>query len=213
VTSDKCYGNDGSPRARNESDPLGGTDPYSASKAATELLVQSWPPSPSLHVCTVRGGNVIGGGDMAPHRLVPDFYRALQNEEPLYLRTPSGIRPWQDVRDCLGAYLAVAERLAAGTWPFDSVNVASDQDDCAVESIIAKLVEMHPGVEVNVGRGNSLEHVWLRLDTSRIRSELVLPASVPMDRMLRDADEIYTGMRNGQDVTALLQRQWTEWLR
>lgn len=123
VTSDKVYANDGSGRAVCETDSLGGQDPYSASKAACELAVnslrQSFLAPRGVHVGTARAGNVIGGGDFAEDRVVPDCVRAAVAGRPVVLRHPRSTRPWQHVLDCLCGYLVFAERLASapGTVP------------------------------------------------------------------------------------------------
>jgi len=117
VTSDKCYRDDGNGAAFREADPLGGRDPYSASKAAAEIVAASWRASflaPKIAVATARAGNVIGGGDWAQDRLVPDFFRALDAGEVLEVRRPDAVRPWQHVLDPLSGYLQLAERLAGG---------------------------------------------------------------------------------------------------
>lgn len=113
VTSDKVYRNDGSGRPLTEEDPLGGADPYSASKACAELVVRAWSAHASRPaVATARAGNVVGGGDVAPDRLVPDVMRALAAGRPVKVRNPAATRPWQHVLDPLSGYLALAERLA-----------------------------------------------------------------------------------------------------
>ncbi|MDP2296526.1 MAG: CDP-glucose 4,6-dehydratase [Pseudolabrys sp.] len=118
VTTDKVYRNDGEARAFVEDDPLGGHDPYSASKAATELAVASMAASfftpNGIAVATARAGNVIGGGDWAEDRLIPDLWRAIRANAPLPLRYPQATRPWQHVLEPLSGYLMYAERLARG---------------------------------------------------------------------------------------------------
>lgn len=115
VTSDKVYANNGSGVPFIESDTLGGKDPYSNSKACTELVVQSYRDSffkgCDISVATVRAGNVIGGGDWSRDRLIPDFIRAFESHQPILLRYPQAIRPWQHVLEPLGGYLAFAEAL------------------------------------------------------------------------------------------------------
>jgi CDP-glucose 4,6-dehydratase len=117
VTSDKCYENREWEFAYRETDALGGHDVYSMSKAATELVAQSWRrsffiPDPKLgSVATVRAGNVIGGGDYAIDRIVPDCVRALSNGEPILVRNPDAVRPWQHVLECLSGYLWLGARL------------------------------------------------------------------------------------------------------
>ena len=118
VTSDKCYDNRELPRAFLESDRLGGHDPYSASKAAAELVVASYRLAFAQDgrplLATARGGNVIGGGDFSEDRLIPDLVRSATAGEPLIVRSPGSTRPWQHVLDCLSGYLLLGQRLLAG---------------------------------------------------------------------------------------------------
>ena len=119
VTSDKCYENPGQVCAFRETDPMGGHDPYSSSKGAAELAVAAWrrsyfpPERLGEHGCSVssvRAGNVIGGGDWAEDRIIPDCVRALSSGEPVRVRNPAAIRPWQHVLEPLSGYLALAAR-------------------------------------------------------------------------------------------------------
>jgi CDP-glucose 4,6-dehydratase len=116
VTSDKVYANSEAGLAFAENAPLGGSDPYSASKGATEIAVRSYAESffsPSgVPLATARGGNVIGGGDFSSDRLVPDLYRAASKGVAVELRYPAAMRPWQHVLDCLAGYFTYAEYLA-----------------------------------------------------------------------------------------------------
>ena len=112
VTSDKCYLDQGAERPYREDDRLGGYDPYSSSKAAQELVIAAFRDSLGLPVASVRAGNVIGGGDDAPARLLPDLIRAGQSGEPIEIRAPDARRPWQHVLNPLEGYLLLAERLA-----------------------------------------------------------------------------------------------------
>lgn len=117
VTSDKVYRNDDSGTPFREDDPLGGSEPYGASKAAAEIATRAMAAyfaMQDVRIATVRGGNVIGGGDYAPDRLVPDIVRAVQEGRPVALRHPGSTRPWQHVLDCLAGYLAYAQALAEG---------------------------------------------------------------------------------------------------
>jgi CDP-glucose 4,6-dehydratase len=118
VTSDKCYANDGRPRAFREDDPLGGHDPYSASKGAAEIVTAAYRDSFFVHdtrvaLASARAGNVIGGGDWAADRIVPDAIRALESGRPIPVRNPAFTRPWQHVLEPLGGYLLLAARLEA----------------------------------------------------------------------------------------------------
>jgi CDP-glucose 4,6-dehydratase len=122
ITTDKVYRNNEWLYGYRENDPLGGHDPYSSSKAATELAIASWRASfcgtqphqsPHLRIASARAGNVIGGGDWAEDRIVPDAMRALAKSEPIGVRNPAATRPWQHVLEPLSGYLLLAERLTA----------------------------------------------------------------------------------------------------
>ena len=129
ITSDKCYENREWVWAYREDEPLGGFDPYSASKACAELITAAWRRSffrstPPAAIASARAGNVIGGGDWAENRLLPDCIRALTRGEPIGIRNPAARRPWQHVLEPLSGYLLLAERLwrdgieAAEAWNF-----------------------------------------------------------------------------------------------
>ncbi|HEX3886176.1 MAG TPA: CDP-glucose 4,6-dehydratase [Phenylobacterium sp.] len=116
ITSDKVYANAETGRAFAEGDALGGKDPYSASKAATEIAVQSFAKSyyeaAGVPLATARGGNVIGGGDFSPDRIVADVVRAARGQRQVVLRHPDATRPWQHVLDCVAGYLVYLQTLA-----------------------------------------------------------------------------------------------------
>ncbi|MFN9547790.1 MAG: CDP-glucose 4,6-dehydratase, partial [Cyanobacteriota bacterium] len=123
ITTDKVYRNNEWLFGYREIDPLGGHDPYSSSKAAAEIAIASWRSSfcgslahqtPNLRMASARAGNVIGGGDWAADRIVPDAMRALAGGSPIAIRNPAATRPWQHVLEPLGGYLLLAERLSQG---------------------------------------------------------------------------------------------------
>ena len=121
VTSDKCYENRGWVYSYRENDRLGGRDVYSMSKAAAELVTASYRQTffggeSGIRVASVRAGNVIGGGDRSANRIVPDCVSALVKGEPVRVRNPSHVRPWQHVLEPLSGYLLLASRLLAGEW-------------------------------------------------------------------------------------------------
>lgn len=130
VTSDKCYREAATPGGYREADPLGGRDPYSASKACAELVFTSYQASflaqrATFAAASVRAGNVIGGADWAQDRIVPDCVRALLVDQPILIRNPQAVRPWQHVLEALGGYLHLAALLASergkefeGAWNF-----------------------------------------------------------------------------------------------
>lgn len=137
VTTDKVYADSNKPGGCEESDPLGGLDPYSASKAAADILSQSWAESnPHLPLAIARAGNVIGGGDRSADRLLPDLVRAFSSGQSVEVRNPKSIRPWQHVMDCLSGYLllvdSVARNNSRGEWNFGPEN----SDHLTVEEIV-----------------------------------------------------------------------------
>jgi len=169
VTSDKCYAPGGGPHR--EGDALGGDDPYSASKAAQELVARAYRSSLGVRVATARAGNVIGGGDWARDRLLPDLVRARESGLPVVLRHPDAMRPWQHVLDPLAGYLRLAERLHgsaewAAAWNFGPA------DAQPVRWIVERVRERWPlAVEV-VDPGDAVEAPALRLDASAARERL-----------------------------------------
>jgi CDP-glucose 4,6-dehydratase len=156
VTTDKVYDNREWPHGYRESDRLGGHDPYSASKAAAELAIASWRASfcgsaphqtPNLHIATARAGNVIGGGDWAEDRIVPDAMRALAAGFTIAVRRPDATRPWQHVLEPLGGYLLLAERLAkAGEAHTSAYNFGPNPEaNRSVQELVQEALRHWPG--------------------------------------------------------------------
>jgi CDP-glucose 4,6-dehydratase len=179
VTSDKCYRNDGLARGYREDDPLGGRDPYSASKAGQELVAASYRASylaggPLL--ATVRAGNVIGGGDWSRERLIPDVVQALRDDVPVVLRHPDAVRPWQHVLEPLHAYLVVAERLAGGDRAAASAfNVGPrDGDHRTVAEVVDRIARAwgREPAWTHDSAGGPEEAATLRLDAAKAEREL-----------------------------------------
>jgi CDP-glucose 4,6-dehydratase len=179
VTSDKVYANDELGRAFVETDRLGGKDPYSASKAATEIVTQAYAQSyfdkAGLPVATARSGNIIGGGDFAPDRLVPDVIRAIRLGKKLVLRHPEATRPWQHVLDCVAGYLLFIEALAGGRTAPRALNFGSDPSDSVTVATLAEAVFAALGQKPfweHVPVSGSIEMKALTLDTSLARARL-----------------------------------------
>jgi CDP-glucose 4,6-dehydratase len=151
ITTDKVYRNSGRGEPFAENDPLGGADPYSASKAAAELATASMAASffagRGVAVATARAGNVIGGGDWSEDRLIPDIWRAVQAGAPLRLRNPQATRPWQHVLEPLGGYLHYAECLASRANVPRALNFGPPLGDVATVAEVADalLAALHPG--------------------------------------------------------------------
>ena len=140
VTTDKVYRNDNSGRAFIESDPLEGKDPYSASKVGAEAAVSAWQQiakiSDGPKVVSVRAGNVIGGGDWAENRLIPDLVRGFVSGKPIEIRNPSSTRPWQHVLDPLVGYLMTLEYVIQG-GTISSINFAPDGENLTVKDVVS----------------------------------------------------------------------------
>lgn len=176
ITTDKVYKNYNHLRGYTESDELGGDDPYSASKAAADIAAQSWIKNfATVPIAIARAGNVIGGGDWAQDRIIPDLVNAYSNEELPTLRYPNAIRPWQHVLDCLNGYLSLIEKQitenVAGEWNFGP--------DLSIKYSVSNLVEAFAkewGVRGNfwtLDSGvNPHEAGYLLLDSSKSRSAL-----------------------------------------
>jgi CDP-glucose 4,6-dehydratase len=176
VTSDKCYAPHEGEWGHRETDPLGGRDPYSASKAAAELVCASYRSSYGLPLATARAGNVIGGGDWGADRLLPDVVRAALTGTPVELRSPEAVRPWQHVLNPLSGYLVLAQALAGGDGSFaDGWNFGPPVDDAlTVRALVARLGGLW-GREIDVASqpgDHPLETATLRLDSTRARVRL-----------------------------------------
>ena len=152
VTSDKCYENQELSRGYKENDPMGGYDPYSSSKGCAELITSSFRDSffknsndkdYDISLASVRAGNVIGGGDWADNRIMPDIMRGILNKKIIKIRNPTAVRPWQHVLEPLRGYLELAEKLYNYKSEYtESWNFGPDDDVKPVSWIVNKLVEM-----------------------------------------------------------------------
>ena len=181
VTSDKCYRNDNSGTAFTETDPLGGEDPYSASKGAMEIVVHSYRNSffheYPVRLASVRAGNVIGGGDYAADRIIPDCIRSLAADRPIMVRNPGHTRPFQHVLEPLSGYLWLGSRLAAGwTDPGDlyAFNFGPEEEGHrSVRELVEAVLERWPGKwESPAGKGGPSEARLLSLSVDRARQHL-----------------------------------------
>lgn len=180
ITSDKCYENreDGTPCV--ETDPMGGFDPYSASKGCAELVISCYQRSffagGNTLIASARAGNVIGGGDWAADRLIPDLMRAAASGKEAVLRNPDALRPWQHVFEPLSGYLLLASRLYAGDrscvggWNFGPV----EPEPWSVRAVADKLHEFWPAFRYRIEADPDAPHEakLLRLDCSKSRREL-----------------------------------------
>ncbi|MCI0682614.1 MAG: CDP-glucose 4,6-dehydratase [Gemmataceae bacterium] len=179
VTSDKCYENREQDAGYREGDPLGGHDPYSASKGCAEIVTAAYRRSfgrDDWRVASVRAGNVIGGGDWAVDRLVPDFVRSLIAGQPCLVRRPSAVRPWQHVLEPLSGYLLLGERLVQGESGFDSGwNFGPPAGDAVSVRALARLLAINwPDARITEAAHETGPHEarLLRLDSTKAAARL-----------------------------------------
>jgi CDP-glucose 4,6-dehydratase len=205
VTSDKCYLNRGGNEPFVEDDPLGGADPYSASKAAQEIVAASYRESFGLPLATARAGNVIGGGDWGRDRIVPDAMRAALAGEPVEVRNPAATRPWQHVLNPLSGYVLLADRLLAGDDVAEGWNFGPPDDDArTVGWLIGELAERWPGgIEVTgtTELDAPAEAATLKLDSTKARERLGWTPPVSLDDALSAIVDWYAASRDGRDLT------------
>ena len=222
VTSDKCYQDRGAKTPYRESDPLGGHDPYSASKACQELVAASWRASFGgdgvPRIATARAGNVIGAGDWAIDRLVPDCIRAFLRSEPVTLRNPSAVRPWQHVLEPLSGYLLLAEHLCspqgarfARGWNFGP-DPESDATVAHVAGEVARLWGGAARIEVRTEATQPHETETLRLDSSVARAELGWQPRWPLDSALAATVEGYRAQAAQADLAQSIRTQIARYL-
>lgn len=210
VTTDKVYRNREWAWPYREDDALGGHDPYSASKAAAELAVASWRDAflaeQGVAVACARAGNVIGGGDWAEDRLLPDAVRAFAAGQPLQIRRPEAVRPWQHVLEPLAAYLRLAERLwdepaLASAWNFGPAS----EETATVRTVIELARRAYGCGEVAYGDGHEGPHEagLLALDASRARQALGVRPRWPLATAVQRSMAWYRAQSEGADVRAL----------
>lgn len=220
ITTDKCYENREWAWGYRENEPMGGYDPYSNSKGCAELVSAAYrssffnPGSHAQHgvaLATVRAGNVIGGGDWAPDRLLPDILSAFEQGKPVRIRNPNAVRPWQHVLEPLRGYLALAERLheqgpAYGEgWNFGP----HDEDVRPVGWIVQRMAEMWGSEarwQIDSGE-HPHEAAYLKLDISKARSRLGWRPALTLDDALKLIVDWARRRQGGADIRQLTLEQ------
>lgn len=227
VTTDKCYDNQEWSWGYRETDRLGGSDPYSSSKAGSEIITDSYrraffTPLDSnatiVSVATARAGNVIGGGDWSKDRLVPDSIRAIWNKEPIRIRYPGAIRPWQHVLEPLYGYLLLAQKMAeAGTGLSRGWNFGPDYEHAVSVEQLVQLLCKEWGDGATYTTDPSREHPheaqYLYLDSSLARQKLGWKPQWDLHTSLAQTVEWYKACRQKQDMRAFSLRQIESYMR
>lgn len=213
VTSDKCYENREGVWSYRENEPMGGYDPYSSSKGCAELAAVAYRRS-YLHgdtaVASARAGNVIGGGDWAEDRLIPDMMRAARDRRTARIRNPHAVRPWQHVLEPLSGYLLLAERLYrdgqafAEAWNFGP----ADEDAKSVEWIAREMTSLWEDVRwMQDDTSHPHEAEYLSLDCSKARARLGWIPRLPLSEALSWTVQWYRGYDAGLDMRRLTEEQ------
>ncbi len=219
VSSDKCYVNTESHHHYTEDDPLGGHDPYSASKACTEIVTHGFRESfhigTNRSIASVRAGNVIGGGDWARDRLIPDMVRAWTTDQPLQIRNPDAVRPWQHVLEPLSGYLALAEQIPEHSEYCRAWNFGPERDEAvSVRGLIELARKFWPDLEIRIDENpGPHEAGLLLLDSGAARRELGWQSRWRADEALRRTYEWYSAWRRGDDMLTFTSSQIHDYLQ
>jgi len=216
VTSDKCYQNNEWHWGYRENEPLGGHDPYSASKACAELVVQAWrlsfmsTTSPQGHSCAVasaRAGNVIGGGDWSKDRLIPDVLNSISQGQDIVLRNPNAIRPWQHVLEPLAGYLLLAQKLSedgqswAEAWNFGPHDSDARPVSSVVSSLLHRLNSKNQWTTPEAQQPHEAQH--LKLDCSKAADRLGWTPVWGLDDTLADIAAWHHAFNQDEDMRSV----------
>ncbi len=219
VTTDKCYAPQAAARAFTEEDRLGGVDPYGSSKACSELVTLSYRESflraQECQVASARAGNVIGGGDWAPDRLVPDLVRAIQTGARLQLRYPEAVRPWQHVLEPLRGYLMLAERLHHGPGFDEAWNFGPSADSLQpvswVADELARLLGGASSWERQPG-DHPPETATLMIDSTKARQRLGWSPQWSLSIALKAIADWHQLHQSGAEMRAVCEEQMAQYL-
>ena len=207
ITTDKCYENYEQATPYIETDRLGGYDPYSSSKACSELVSSSYRNSflrnLDIHIATARGGNVIGGGDWAKDRLIPDFFKSLEMEQSFKIRSPDSVRPWQHVLEPIYGYLMLAEKLVlkgdeyAEAWNFGP----NENNMKTVSEIIDYLLKKTKKIDlIKESQPQIHETKMLKIDSSKAVLKLGWRQQWDIETALNKTIDWYKAWQNKEDL-------------
>ncbi|MBE7411770.1 MAG: CDP-glucose 4,6-dehydratase [Leptospiraceae bacterium] len=215
VTTDKCYENKEWFWGYRETESMGGHDPYSSSKGCAEIVTSAYRSSffgeGKTAIATARAGNVIGGGDWSKDRLLPDFFKSIEKKEPLFLRFPNAIRPWQHVLEPIGGYVLLAEKLLgedkqnfSEAWNFGPF----DEDTKTVEWIAKTVCKQFPESSYKIDNSaKKHEANYLKLDISKARMKLGWSPKWNTLHALDATIEWYKSYQSGKDMNEFTRSQ------
>ncbi len=212
VTSDKCYENVSQLWGYRECDRLGGEDPYSASKAAVEIMVNSYFKTffgdGRVNIATARAGNVIGGGDWSDKRLLPDIFRAWDTGEELLIRHPHSTRPWQHVLEPVFGYLEILSNMDITNGESYNIAPGGNLRNIPVIDLVTELSSYWPGLAWNIGLPKeSIEHNLLQLSSEKIFHHLNWSAKLDYSQTVSMTANWYKAFRNGEKIDDLHCKQ------
>ncbi len=220
VTTDKVYENKGDGAVYKVGDPLGGVDPYSASKTCMEFVTNAYKCSylqtakRTVGIATVRASNVIAGGDHVQSRLIPSILNGFANNKPVELRNPNQTRPWQSVLDAMNGYLTVARKLYEQPLSYsDAWNIGpTNEGICPVGQVFEKMQGFFDSTVdfVSVERLSVKESATLGLDASQSMERLDWQPEQPLDRILFELTDYFKRQQNGEDERSICKRQIRE---
>ncbi len=207
ITTDKCYENNETGQRFIETDPMGGKDPYSASKACTEIVTKSYALSfndqNNLKICTARGGNIIGGGDWSKDRIITDIITSLTNKRDILLRSPNSIRPWQHVVDVIAGYLRLGVYNQKKDLIFDSFNFGpSKENEINVMELSKMMIAAwkESNSSILVEKENRMpEADILRLDSNKAKQKLNWKPAMSIEETISNTSQWYRSFYNSPD--------------
>ena len=226
ITTDKCYENRETLKGYAETDRLGGKDPYSASKAAAEIVVNSYRESffnenHTIGLATARAGNVIGGGDWAANRILPDCVRSLIEKKPIEVRNPNAVRPWQHVLEPLGGYLLLASKLMQESQKFSEPwNFGPEEESVkTVEELVYKVIKVWGSGTIKVNHpiiqsSNHLKEAkLLTLNIDKADFKLNWKPVLSFNQSITQSVSWYKAQANGENMTDFSKNQIKKYQR
>jgi len=219
ITTDKCYENIGLDKSYKETDPMGGYDPYSSSKGCAELVASAYRNSffdeLGIGIASVRAGNVIGGGDWADDRLIPDILRSFQKNKPVIIRNPKSTRPWQHVLEPLSGYLVLAQKLYNNKEYSDGWNFGPKESDVMpVDWILNKMKKEWPDSSWSLDKDSSPHEAgFLKLDISKAEYKLGWKPIWSLSDTLKKIILWHNAWKNNEDMQAICLAEIEEYMK